>query len=267
MTVAWIIHRNDAINSSKPGISKRNLSILSTVAFMPFGILQSMPISIDHLIHSKRKTVALIVQRDGSLTVRAPLRMSAKHIQEFVLSHAEWILEKQAQAQAAPPASRKQYVDGETFLFLGKETPLTIISHQRSALTFHGERVHLANSRLANAKQAFIKWYKAQAMTLISKRVVFYASRDHFSYGKVRISSARTRWGSCSSSGTLSFTWRLIMAPPEVIDYVVVHELAHTQIKDHSRNFWDRVAEIMPEYKRHLSWLKKNGRFLTLGDE
>ena len=226
-----------------------------------------MPISIDHLVHSRRKTVALIIQRDGTLTVRAPLRMPAIHIQEFVQNHAEWIREKQAQAQASPPPPKKHYVDGETFLFLGKAYPLTIVARQRSALTFSGDKFHLANSNLPKARQVFIRWYKAQALRIISERVAFHAEKNKFTCRKIRISSARTRWGSCSTNGTLSFTWRLVLALPEVIDYVVVHELAHTQIRNHSPNFWHRVAEIMPKYKRYVSWLKKNGRFLTLGDD
>jgi len=226
-----------------------------------------MPIPIDHLIHSRRKTVGLIIQRDGTLTVRAPLRMSGIHIQEFVQNHAQWIREKQAQAQASPPPPKKHYVDGESFLYQGKEVPLTIVARQRPALTFSGYKFHLANSNLPKARQVFIRWYKAQALTVISERVAFHAKQNKFTYRKIRISSARTRWGSCSTNGTLSFTWRLVLAPPEVIDYVVVHELAHTQIKNHSPNFWHRLAEIMPEFKRHVSWLKKNGRFLTLGED
>ncbi len=233
----------------------------------PFGILLLMPILIDHLIHSRRKTVALIVQRDGSLTVRAPLRMSKLHIQEFVQSHAEWIREKQAQAKSSPPPLKMRYVDGELFLYLGKQYPLAIVAHQRPALTLGGDRFHLANSNRPKARQAFIRWYKTQALKVVSERVAFHAKQNQFTYRKIRISSARTRWGSCSSNGTLSFTWRLVLAPPEVINYVVVHELTHTQIKNHSPNFWHRVAEIMPDFKRHVSWLKKNGRFLTLGDE
>jgi predicted metal-dependent hydrolase len=102
---------------------------------------------------------------------------------------------------------------------------------------------------------------------VISERVAYHAKKNKFAYRKIRISSARTRWGSCSTNGTLSFTWRLVLAPSEVIDYVVVHELAHTQIKNHSPKFWRRVVEIMPEFKRYITWLKKNGRFLTLGDD
>jgi predicted metal-dependent hydrolase len=225
-----------------------------------------MSILIDHLIHSRRKTLALIVQRDGSLTVRAPMRMSASNIEEFVQSHAEWIQEKQAHAKAAPPPPKKDYVDGETFLFLGREYPLLIVLHQRSALTFTSSSFHLSKSSLPNARQVFIRWYKAQALGLISERIAFHGNKSKFPWQKIRITSARTRWGSCSTNGTLSFSWRLALAPPDVIDYVVVHEMVHTRIRNHSAKFWNRVAEILPEYKRYVTWLKKNGRFLTLDE-
>jgi predicted metal-dependent hydrolase len=97
--------------------------------------------------------------------------------------------------------------------------------------------------------------------------VALYAAQHGFQPGRIRITSARTRWGSCSSKGTLSFTWRLVMAPLEVVDYVVIHELAHLRVKNHSQVFWDSVAALMPDYKRHVTWLKKNGRFLTLAQE
>jgi hypothetical protein len=88
------------------------------------------------------------------------------------------------------------------------------------------------------------------------------AGKHGLRYQNIRISSARTRWGSCSSRGTLSFTYRLIMAPAEVVDYVVMHELVHTQIKNHSKIFWNKVGELMPDYRNRLAWLKKNGKFL-----
>ena len=225
-----------------------------------------MPIIIDQLIRSRRRTIALIIQRDGGVMVRAPLRMAEGTIQEFVEKHAEWIHRKQAQFKASAPAPIKCYVEGETFLFLGKAYPLTIVASQRPALTFSGGKFRLANSGLPKARRVFMHWYKVQALTVISERVLVHAKRNKFAYRKVRISSARTRWGSCSSTGTLSFTWRLVQAPLEVIDYVIAHELVHTQIRNHSPRFWQRLAEIMPEYKRYVSWLKKNGRMLSLGE-
>jgi predicted metal-dependent hydrolase len=94
--------------------------------------------------------------------------------------------------------------------------------------------------------------------------VNLYAAQYGLRYEKIRITSAQTRWGSCSPKGTLSFTWRLVMAPLEVIDYVVIHELAHLRVKNHSKTFWAEVESMLPDYTRHVAWLRKNGKFLTL---
>jgi predicted metal-dependent hydrolase len=225
-----------------------------------------MPIPIDQLVHSKRKTIALIIQSDGSLTVRAPLRMPTVLIQEFVRRHTQWVHKKQEQARCSPKVHKKVYQEGEVFLFMGNEYPLILVAHQRPALTFNGSRFQLANDHIFNARETFIHWYKTQAIKVIAEGVKKQAKINKFTYQKIRISSARTRWGSCSTNGTLSFTWRLVMAPPEVIEYVVLHELVHTQVRNHSQKFWQRVWSLMPGYKHSVSWLKENGRLLTLGE-
>ena len=222
-----------------------------------------MSIPIDRLVRSHRRTVAIVVEGDGRLTVRAPQHMAEARIHAFVESHADWIVKNQARALAASPASPKQYGEGEEFLYLGQSYPLTLLPHQRPALTYDGTAFRLAKSALPKAEGAFVRWYKGQAAALLSERVLSLAGKYGFHYQKIRISSARTRWGSCSSSGTLSFTYRLIMAPPEVVDYVVLHELVHTQVRNHSKTFWNRVGEFMPDYKSRLTWLKKNGKYLT----
>ncbi len=117
---------------------------------------------------------------------------------------------------------------------------------------------------LPRAKEAFTAWYRAQARPLIEERARAFAARYGFNYKQLKITSARTRWGSCSSRGTLSFTWRLVMAPPECLDYVVVHELAHLRVANHSWTFWEEVGAILPDYKARRKWLRVNGRLLTL---
>jgi predicted metal-dependent hydrolase len=223
-----------------------------------------MSISIDQLVRSRRKTIALIVHPDGSLEVRAPKLMTEQAIREFVDGHADWVHKQQTRARKYAPPPPKQFTEGETFLFLGQSYPLNIVAHQRPALTFDGATFRLAKSALPRAKEYFVRWYKAQAMDTLSEQVKSIAERHGFTYQKIRISSARTRWGSFSSKGTLSFTWRLVMAPPEIVEYVVVHELVHTKIHNHSKKFWAGVAEILPEYKQRMVWLRKNGKNLTL---
>lgn len=223
-----------------------------------------MPIKIDQLIRSKRKSIALIVQRDGKLTVRAPLRLSEARIMQFVNTKTAWILAQQKKA-ASQQVKPREYTDGETFLFLGRKISLKLVDQQAVPLKMEVNFL-LKRSQQKQAAQLFTRWYQAQARQVFTSRVEFFAQKNGFSYAKIRLSSARTRWGSCSSKGTLSFTWRLVMAPPEVIDYVVLHELVHLQIKDHSAAFWTRLQQYVPDYKRKRAWLKTNGHLLEIGN-
>lgn len=223
-----------------------------------------MSIPIDKLVRSRRKTIALIIERDGSLTVRAPLSMAQARILAFVESHRDWIARNQARLLAAGPVPAKRYIEGESFLYLGNSYPLrTQPGQRRPALSFDGQAFSLPAAALPKAQAAFVRWYKQQAALILGERLPALAEKHGFHYQKVRISSARTRWGSCSARGTLSFTYRLIMAPPEVVDYVALHELVHTQFHNHSASFWNRLAQLMPGYKTQLAWLKKNGKYLV----
>jgi predicted metal-dependent hydrolase len=217
-----------------------------------------MPINLDQIVRSKRKTLALIVKPDGSVIVRAPLRMAEKTIREFIGNHADWIEKKRAEALAVLSPAPRQYIPGEMFMYLGNAYPLEIVKGQKKPLILEGN-FKLAGSVQANAKLVFERWYRAQARQILEERVNLYADQHGFLYKKIGITSARTRWGSCSSNGSLNFSWRLIMAPIEAVDYVVVHELVHTVFHNHSRRFWKKVETIMPDHKERRKWLQKNG--------
>jgi predicted metal-dependent hydrolase len=226
-------------------------------------------IEIHKLVRSKRKTLALIVENDGTLTVRAPLRMREADIWRFIEAKTDWIRQRQVKTQKEAGLLH-QYVDGETFLYLGKEIPLRIVSdegprkgNKKPALVMDGF-FQLMRSAQPQAESLFEAWYKKQARRLLTERVEFLAHEHGFKVKKLRVSSARTRWGSCSTKGTLSFTWRLVMAPLEIIDYVIVHELCHLKELNHSKAFWSQVEAILPDYKRRRAWLKKNGNSLRL---
>jgi predicted metal-dependent hydrolase len=229
--------------------------------------LAPVPGLVDQIVRSKRKTIAIIVQRDGSVLVRAPLRAAERTIRAFIESKSAWINEKKLLAQQQGIARVKKFAEGEKFLLLGKEIPLRLARGQKAALVLQEAVFCLSAQAAPDALAVFEHWYKAQAREVLTRRAQFFAAQHGFRYEKVRITSARTRWGSCSSRGSLSFTWRLVMAPLEVVDYVVIHELAHLKIKNHSVVFWAEVARLMPDYKRHRDWLKKNGHSLTLGGE
>ena len=219
-------------------------------------------IEINKLVRSKRKTLSLIVEPDGTLTVRAPLRMKEADIWGFIEAKKNWIKRKQAQALKDVPVPLR-FVDGEKFLYLGQEIPLRIIQDGQPALVMDGV-FKLTKSAQPQAEAYLDKWYRKQARKVITERISHFARNHDFAVRKIRISSARTRWGSCSSKGTLSFTWRLVMAPMEIIDYVVVHELCHLKELNHSKSYWERVAAILPDYKIRRKWLRENGGKLRL---
>ncbi len=199
------------------------------------------------------------------MIVRAPLKLADAAIREFLTQKADWVRRTQSKLQArAAQRGSHTFETGDTFPLLGQSIPLTLVPAQRPVLRFDGTRFCLSQSAQANARRHFENWYKGQAHAHLQTRLDHFARQHKLPYRAVRISSARTRWGSCSSKNDLSFTWRLVMAPPEVIDYVVVHELAHTVHHNHGPKFWRLVAEIVPEYKQHVRWLKEHGHALNL---
>jgi predicted metal-dependent hydrolase len=222
-----------------------------------------MKIEINKLVRAKRRTIALIIERDGSLTVRAPRRALLGDIEQFIHEKSGWILRTQEKLKSIVQTPKKEYFEGEQFLFLGNPYELRLVAPQRPALKFDQE-FQLGITAQKRGEAVFTKWYKQQAFQVISERVSQHSKQYNFMPKQVKISSAKTRWGSCSPDGILNFTWRLIMAPLPVVDYVVIHELVHLQVKNHSQKFWKAVEAIMPEYKIHRKWLRENGDLLGL---
>lgn len=215
-------------------------------------------IPIDTLIRSRRKTIALIITADGKLVVRAPLRASRAQIDQLVNDKAAWIQTHQARALARPRLTAKGFMEGELFLFLGKAYPLHFSSNWNTHLELRAGAFWLPPIDSTQAAAAFTAWYQRKARAFFTERLQLQAARLGLKPAALRISSARTRWGSCSSNGNISLTWRLVIAPVDVIDYVVVHECIHLVVKNHSKAFWQRVAAAYPAYQDARRWLRDN---------
>lgn len=219
-----------------------------------------MNVDAHTVIRSRRRTLALQVNVDAQLVVRAPERISARQIEEFVLQNRAWI-ERQvfAARERRKNARHKTFADGDVFLYLGKEYPLVFDPEAGRRLTLEGGRFLLPPSASSDqAKTRFIAWYRKEALFVLSERAQLYSAQSGLSYRRLKISSARRRWGSCSSKGSLSFAWRLILAPLEAVDYVVAHELAHLAHPNHSTRFWAKVGSIFPDYRESRRWLRQN---------
>lgn len=211
----------------------------------------------------RREGLRLTVEPDGSLKVTAPLRAPLAVIEEFVLANHDWIETQRTKVRELqiknPP---RTFAEGEWIRVFGVERRLvyeeSVLKHARVELIEDHLVISLASSNRTpdRVRKAIAGFFDAQARLHLPERV------DHFSKAmEVRPSGLsfrcqKTRWGSCSSLGHISFNWKLVFAPEPVIDYVVVHELAHLVHADHSKAFWDLVKKHDPECLRHRRWLR-----------
>ena len=214
------------------------------------------------LIRTTRKTVALYV-RNGVAEVRAPLKTPTSEIEKFVASKEQWITKHLAQSELnAKQRGAFTLNYGDAAMFCGTEYPLLAESGMR--IGFDGERFFMPPSLSPEQiKSAVVQIYRRLAKLHLTRRVAQYAGLMNVSPSVVKISGAKNRWGSCSAKKSLNFSWRLVMADEAVIDYVIVHELAHITELNHSARFWAIVASVIPDYKERQKRLKDLQRRLS----
>ena len=211
---------------------------------------------------ARRKTLSLTVKPDGEVVIRAPRHAPRGEIEDFFRRKRAWIEKKRADLENFPRTGRHDSLEaGSEVLFLGVSYPVVMsaAADDNGGLSFDGERFLLAPVAAGSGRELLASWYRRAATSLLPARVTHFEGFWGCRARSVRISEARSRWGSCSADNRLAFSWRLMIAPPAVIDYVVVHELAHLREKNHSPRFWDLVGEICPDYRERRRWLKKAG--------
>jgi predicted metal-dependent hydrolase len=214
---------------------------------------------------NRKKTISLQLRKDGVIVIQAPCGVPRSEIDRFFKSKHDWIHRKigekeEVRADSGP----REFFPGETFLFLGFSYPLIVddANNSRDPLNFSGRQFILKSDYVRHARDLFIQWYKDKAREHIEERTRHYSLILDLQPRHVRIGNAVSRWASCSYHNHLSFTWRLIMAPGPVIDYVVVHELVHIKEKNHSQRFWNLLEKTVPDYESQRLWLKKRGYLL-----
>ena len=212
------------------------------------------------VVRSNRKSVALVIDNEANLIVRAPALMPDTAIDEYVRKKRRWINEKQQQVAVFGEKHPPVVVEtGESIMYFGSN--YAIIKDAVDAVEVSGNELIVPENYDVEALTA---WLKEQAMQLISERVTLYANVMGVTPGTVKLSEAKARWGSCSTKNNLNFAWRLIMCPLSVIDYVVVHELSHITYKNHSPAFWARVKTVLPTYEDDQEWLKVNKKLMEI---
>jgi predicted metal-dependent hydrolase len=217
-----------------------------------------------NLARSDRKTMSIYVELDGRVSVRAPKDLEISKINKIIDLKSYWIYTSLSEVEQLNGSKvKRQMVDGEGFLYLGKSYRLKIDKQLATPLALAQGYFILDEDHISRAKSHFINFYKEEAKKLIPKRVDYYKKKLGVNPNKIRVMELKNRWASRGKSG-LNFHWKMMLAPISIIDYVIVHELAHYLKEDHSDEFWEIVESVMPNYKDKKEWLKINGAGLDV---
>ncbi|MCK6508687.1 M48 family metallopeptidase [Myxococcota bacterium] len=243
---------------------------------------------------AKRKTLDIVIERDGTLCVSAPVGVGLETIEALVTRRLPLLytkLEKQAALQK--PIPTKEYVNGEGFYYLGRSYRLLLVEEQDKPLKLMGGRFRMLHSALkspsnlennhrpprkaqtpfllnpnnkeekentqAQGKKLFVAWYKEHATVWLTRQATRWSPRLAAKPKAVQLCDLGYRWGSCNPDGTLQFHWQTILLPPNIVEYVLVHEMVHLHEPNHGKAFWQRLARAMPDYEERKEWLAVNG--------
>lgn len=187
---------------------------------------------------------------------------------ELLGANATWVLDKQSTYDRyREQAPDRTFEPGAEFPYLGDDHEIVVEPRARHAVTDGEIRLRQSAVDQSSVRRVLANCYRSNAREYLTDRIDHFAAEMDVAYDRIQLRNQRTRWGSCSTNGTLSLNWRLIMSPPAVIDYVVVHELAHLLVADHSREFWRVVGEQLPEYKQHAEWLDEHSVELIFSED
>ena len=219
------------------------------------------------LVRSNRKTISLRITDEGTVLVRAPKRCPRSYIDSFVRSKEDWIQSHRAQVQAALAARQDfRLHGGDMLLFCGREYRVQLTEERRGSLDMEAGTITLPNVPVRELAPMVERLYRRGGLPWVTERLTYWAERMNVTFGKVNLSSAVRRWASCSANGNIHVSWLLLFAPPDAIDYVLVHELCHRVEFNHSPAFWRLVAQYQPDYAAQKIVLKQlHGQLFAQG--
>ena len=225
------------------------------------------------LIRKKKKHLSITIKPDATLVVSAPIGASLKDIENRLYKKLKWIWSKLDKVRADIIVLRqKEYISGESFLYLGKNYKLKVINDDSTKsmnLKLHRGALEIKVPKgkeiiEKDIKSIIEKWYKEQATKKIEERVKLYIQKTSLQPSIIRVKELKSSWGLCTSRRNITLNWRIIMAPLSVLDYVVIHEMCHLRHHNHGKEFWGLVGVYMPDYKARKEWLRVNGRRLVV---
>ncbi|WP_018174067.1 MULTISPECIES: M48 family metallopeptidase [unclassified Thioalkalivibrio] len=219
---------------------------------------------------NQRRTTDIVIERDGRVVVRPPAQCSPEQVDAVVASKRLWIYRNLAEwKDLNGSAVAREWVNGETFMYLGAGYRLALVSEQEQPLTLKDGRFRLRRDvveqgRTRAAREAFEQFYTEKAQQRFEDRVSFFAPKVGVEVGKVKVKDMGYRWASCGRIGTLNFHWKCMMAPPKIVDYIIVHELCHLHQGNHTEAFWNEVDKVLPDCRERKEWLRRYGASLDI---
>jgi predicted metal-dependent hydrolase len=236
-------------------LTSARVPIVGPVATLPYRIRRS-----DRALHAR-----IQVDADG-VQVVVPRRYDLRNVESFVQEKRPWIERtlrrmRESESEFPPP----QVQAGGGISYLDERLTLDVRTERgrrRAHVSRHGAELRVALSPEMELRQALEAWYRRQARGDVAVRLDAAVARAGRSYTTLQIRGQRTRWASCSTSGAMSFNWRLLLAPERILDYVVEHEVAHLDVQDHSARFWRLLGARSPGWREHEAWLRRHGHAL-----
>ena len=211
-------------------------------------------LEIEYRFSPRRRSIGLMVTAEGKLVVSAPQGTPATKIAQAMAHHRDWIEQKASERQAA----RARLQEGTAY-FLGRPYRLSAAKNAREPVVLQDGEIRVRPGAQGSLWPPLRTWFSRRAEAFINERVAHYAPELGVRVRPAEMREWRRRWGECHPDGHLRFNWRLIMLPPEIIDYVVVHELAHLLAPGHNPRFWGVVAAVLPDYQARRQWLNRFG--------
>lgn len=219
---------------------------------------------------TERNTTDIVIERDGQVVVRPPNTMTPEGVDAVVESKRLWIYRNLAEWRDLNAAAvAREWVNGETFLYLGRSYRLSIVNNANEDLCLKDGRFLLSRGLIERggipaARQAFEAYYTRKALERVSARVCYFAPKVGVEIKSIDVKDIGFKWARCGKSGALAFHWKCMMAPARILDYLIVHELCHLIHRNHSAAYWNEVDKVMPDYRERKEWLRKFGAGLDL---
>jgi predicted metal-dependent hydrolase len=219
------------------------------------------------LMRSRRKTASIYIERDGRVSILVPDKLTDRQVEALLESKRKWIYSSLAEWQDLNARRvQRDYVNGEGFLYLGRSYRLKLVADLAEPLILRDGYFCLrtGNGSVPDADAAFKAFYRAKGAARIPLRVAYFQAKMGVEPKAVKVIDLKHRWASCSPGGNLNFHWKCMMAPLTILDYIIVHELAHLIYPNHTKAFWNEVDKVMPDFQERKEWLRVNGAGMDL---